>query len=980
MQKRIIVREGGKATNCGERNVNTKLLGGILPVHNVHYKKQFAARKKEENRDHRRLIDIITDGDDSLLLSIIQEDDEVQERKKGIASFGCEDEGLFCCRQTSREMPVFDKNTTMLMEELIDFSRTRAGSSLQLKANKAAAATQCAPIHVLCATRILALSRPFQLDSGEGSEPTSTIDHLLFTDPPAISTPYDNSNTVTWRFSLVERTATPPGTFEPLPVALQVGELGGVRGTRIDWMAAADRHADLLPSVNLRSLLYSRPSEDDNTTGETFTVLLLDTAPPLAPASTPPLDPWLDLLTANAAPGADTRRQVVPDLELNLSELFAVTHRRSVLYCSDSFQHAFQGAGKRKHSAQLADRGNKDRGNKDRGNKDRGNKRSKTGFDRPAVTGATDRLLSGSHTLRCIPIRPSAQAATSPSSLLSHSLARLTRGLRPQPRVNTEGMNLSRRVHRAVSDFRRAVEGAGGGYTYSGRERGHRPRPLRMQAFLDIATISLVAEVRSDQEGVRADGVGSSAVGGGGGGVAGEGVAGTGAVGMAVAPHGTVHGAVHNTVHGAAHNRPAVPMDDDYQHTPANRTSNPAHVNVDMTTPAGPLGLSQITAVTTDTTDTTGTAIAATGTGATGSDLRSDLGSGTGSTTGVAIPTTAHARAPAPPTPATVTPALMPPRHASDPVGAVGAVPPVPLSVRGGGPAPAHHLDAMVASYMATHEATVAAVASNGAQSHAHLSTTNGHGSGHGRDHASDRDSDTVPVRQPLKPSHSPPPLTTPTAHSTTSPPLITPALTGTHKAGRMDGLQVLVSEHLMENRPSLLALLSANHGITSLDCPLEQPLAMVVDVAVGVVVVDLQQVIDRATLKSFIRQLTTLTFKFKRLWVVVEEPRGVGPNATLAAAGMASLFSSISQFRLDIVVRSSNASALPAMLFAVCNDTAKVRVVECLGMLWKGFWKYTKGGLDDADARCSTLSLIVDMRCLLPCLSSSHTPSSPFF
>jgi hypothetical protein len=150
-----------------------------------------------------------------------------------------------------------------------------------------------------------------------------------------------------------------------------------------------------------------------------------------------------------------------------------------------------------------------------------------------------------------------------------------------------------------------------------------------------------------------------------------------------------------------------------------------------------------------------------------------------------------------------------------------------------------------------------------------------------------------------------------------------------------MDGLSALVSEQLMEQRPSLLTLVSANHGIISLDCPLEPPLAMIVDAATGVMVIDLQHVLDRPTLKAFIRQLTLITFKFKRLWIVVEEPIPDGPvpapNAALSAAGMVSLFSSISQFPLDIVVRSADATTLPAVLFSICNDTAKVSIRKAM-------------------------------------------------
>ena len=155
-------------------------------------------------------------------------------------------------------------------------------------------------------------------------------------------------------------------------------------------------------------------------------------------------------------------------------------------------------------------------------------------------------------------------------------------------------------------------------------------------------------------------------------------------------------------------------------------------------------------------------------------------------------------------------------------------------------------------------------------------------------------------------------------------------ALAAPPKAGRMNGLCVLVSEPFIESRPAAVAALAADHGVTCLDCPLEPPLAAVIDAVTAVAVLPLRTATVRASLKDFFRQLTKVAFKFRRVWVVVvHDAEGVAG----AAAGMADLHSTLSQFPLEVVVREASAAALPAVLFAACDQAAGAACVarDCL-------------------------------------------------
>jgi hypothetical protein len=160
----------------------------------------------------------------------------------------------------------------------------------------------------------------------------------------------------------------------------------------------------------------------------------------------------------------------------------------------------------------------------------------------------------------------------------------------------------------------------------------------------------------------------------------------------------------------------------------------------------------------------------------------------------------------------------------------------------------------------------------------------------------------------------------------------VDPALAAPPRPLRLDGLCVLVSEPFIETRPAAVAALAADHGVTCLDCPLEAPLAAVLDAFTAVAVLPLRTATTRATLKAFFRQLTHVALKFRRVWViVVHDDPTVG--AAAAAAGVADLHSTLSQFPLDVVVREAAPAALPAVLAAACDQAARAACVarDCL-------------------------------------------------
>jgi hypothetical protein len=178
------------------------------------------------------------------------------------------------------------------------------------------------------------------------------------------------------------------------------------------------------------------------------------------------------------------------------------------------------------------------------------------------------------------------------------------------------------------------------------------------------------------------------------------------------------------------------------------------------------------------------------------------------------------------------------------------------------------------------------------------------------------------------------PALPRPPAAAVPVPPVaaVDPALAAPPRSLRLDGLGVLVSEPFIETRPAAVAALAADHGVTCLDCPLEAPLAAVLDAFTAVAVLPLRTATTRATLKAFFRQLTHVALKFRRVWViVVHDDPTVG--AAAAAAGVADLHSTLSQFPLDVVVREAAPAALPAVLAAACDQAARAACVarDCL-------------------------------------------------
>ena len=85
-----------------------------------------------------------------------------------------------------------------------------------------------------------------------------------------------------------------------------------------------------------------------------------------------------------------------------------------------------------------------------------------------------------------------------------------------------------------------------------------------------------------------------------------------------------------------------------------------------------------------------------------------------------------------------------------------------------------------------------------------------------------------------------------------------------------LSGLRVLVSEELMENCSWLAAELHQSHGIVCLDAPLEEPVSMIIDTSTCVCILTIPTVLERPALKQFVKQLTSLCWKFSTIWLVI--------------------------------------------------------------------------------------------------------------
>lgn len=84
-------------------------------------------------------------------------------------------------------------------------------------------------------------------------------------------------------------------------------------------------------------------------------------------------------------------------------------------------------------------------------------------------------------------------------------------------------------------------------------------------------------------------------------------------------------------------------------------------------------------------------------------------------------------------------------------------------------------------------------------------------------------------------------------------------------------GLRVLVADSMLGgSMVALLSDLSRAHGVASIDCAVEPPVSVVIDASTCVCIVTSRTLLHMPALKAFVKALTNIAFKYKRIWIVI--------------------------------------------------------------------------------------------------------------
>jgi hypothetical protein len=168
-----------------------------------------------------------------------------------------------------------------------------------------------------------------------------------------------------------------------------------------------------------------------------------------------------------------------------------------------------------------------------------------------------------------------------------------------------------------------------------------------------------------------------------------------------------------------------------------------------------------------------------------------------------------------------------------------------------------------------------------------------------------------------------PPP---PSLHSNTS-------RTTSHFTDPMESLKILVSEDLLVQNPIYSTLLSQKYKIQCVSAPLESPLAFIVDEITGICLLFDELFTSRERLKTFLRKLTSLVFKFNTIWLVIVSLDEMKVPHDI----FASLCQSLTQFPCSVEIRFSRHLSVPSMIHGLCQEAATFVAVN-KGVLLSAF------------------------------------------
>jgi hypothetical protein len=132
--------------------------------------------------------------------------------------------------------------------------------------------------------------------------------------------------------------------------------------------------------------------------------------------------------------------------------------------------------------------------------------------------------------------------------------------------------------------------------------------------------------------------------------------------------------------------------------------------------------------------------------------------------------------------------------------------------------------------------------------------------------------------------------------------------------------LDVLVSERFLEQHAHASGEIASAHGINLVDCPLEEPLSFILDATTAVSILPVDVLTDRAKLKVLVKQLTNITFKFSKIYLVLTVHSGAQSNTA-----QLQLCQTLMRFPAQVMLRQCSAS--PTAVGQVVNQLCRLCV-----------------------------------------------------
>ena len=161
--------------------------------------------------------------------------------------------------------------------------------------------------------------------------------------------------------------------------------------------------------------------------------------------------------------------------------------------------------------------------------------------------------------------------------------------------------------------------------------------------------------------------------------------------------------------------------------------------------------------------------------------------------------------------------------------------------------------------------------------------------------------------------------------------PLVRPS--SPQQGTRHPSLQILVSEILCESSSEYVAQLSPL-TIQCLDCPLQKPLSFIIDVGTAICLLTEEELTNTAALQTFIYNLTTVAFKFTKLWVVI-----LHDTAITSTSAYLNLLQCLASFPLSLIVRTSSRKRIGKLIFKIQEDALRSAALHD-GVLVDNFYK----------------------------------------